>query len=112
MDFRIDTAAPRLPDDIERLTAVDVEGILAGAHEICSTEADNDTDTWFLTRAGQFVRRTGEGADRFYVWPIDEAFDFLGDLVEAEAWSRVTALLEEASITLPTPRAKTTSTPM
>lgn len=106
MDFRIDATAPKLPDNIERLAASDVEGILTGAHEICSSVADNDTDAWFLTRAGQFVRRTGEDADRFYVWPIDEAFDFLGDLVEENVWAKVKSLLEEAGIVLP--RARTT----
>lgn len=105
-DFRIDATAPTLPEDIERRNAADVEGILAGAHEICSLNADNDTDAWFLTRGGQFVRRTGEAADRFYIWPINEAFDFLDGIVADDAWDKVKSLLHDAGIALPPPHAE------
>jgi hypothetical protein len=107
MSFRIDTAAPKLPENIERLDGIVVQKIMDGAMEICASIQDNDSDIWHLTRAGQFVRTTGEDADRFFVWPIGEAFDYLDGMVADDKWTEVKSLLEAAGIALP-PRAEPT----
>jgi len=101
MSFRIDRTAPRLPEFMERLASWNVKAILDGSIEICSTIENNDSDIWHLTKAGQFVRQTGIDADRFYVWPIGEAFEYLDGMVEERQWARVTTLLQEAGIELP-----------
>lgn len=74
---QITPGAPTLPETQERLNNLDIEPIMAGAIELCDTEQDNDTETWFYTQGGQFVRRTGADRDRYYVVPRDDAREML-----------------------------------
>lgn len=104
MGFRIDESAPRLPDDLERLTRADVEQILTGSFPICESIQDNDMERWHLTRAGQLVRQTGVAGDRYYVWPMDEGFDFLDGFAADEVMAKVRSLLSEAGIAHPESR--------
>jgi hypothetical protein len=61
------------------------------SEEICSTEQDNDAETWEVTGAGQILRICGSDQDRFYVWDSLEALEFLYDWAERDrlllAWT-------------------------
>jgi len=46
--------------------------------------ADNDQEIWFLTKAGEFIRVTGDGSPRFYVVDRDAAPWWMEDLADAE----------------------------
>lgn len=87
MDFTIDRSAPTLPETCDRLNAVEIESILPGAIQICRTEQDNDTEAWYFTQAGQFVRVTGSDQDRFYVVPADDARDALEGMLAEDRFA-------------------------
>ncbi|MGY3581849.1 hypothetical protein ACVIGB_000080 [Bradyrhizobium sp. USDA 4341] len=99
--FRLDLAAPKLAEDIERLNRVDVEGILKGAFPVCESIQDNDMERWHLTRAGQLVRQTGLAGDRYYVWPLDEGLDFLDGFADEEVMVKVKSHLTDGGIEIP-----------
>jgi hypothetical protein len=93
MMIDLDASAPVLDDDCELLNGTDVAGILVGAFEICESIQDNDIERWSLTKAGQFVRECGQDGGRFYVWPENEALDFLDGMVVDEVMNAVRAAL-------------------
>lgn len=102
MGLRVDLGAPKLPDDAsQRLTQGQISGILAGAHLIHEHISDNDMERWLLTKAGQFVRQTGVDGSRYYVWPHNEAFDFLDGLATDDEMEKVRSALSDAGIDLP-----------
>ena len=79
------TAAPARMDSTRRLDPIEIRPLLVDATPIHSIETDNDKESWFLTRAGQFVRVTGEDLDRCYVMEADEAHDMIGEDVADHA---------------------------
>lgn len=101
MGFRVDLSAPTMPDDTQRLTRPQVEGILAGAHLIHEHFSDNDMERWLLTRAGQFIRQTGVDGGRYHVWPHEEAFDCLAGIATDDEMNKVRDVLSEAGIEIP-----------
>lgn len=101
MKFEIDPKAPVLAEDIELMNGMDVADIMVGASLICETIQDNDIDRWSLTRAGQFVRETGEDGGRFYVWPKDEAIDYLDGMVVDEVMDAVKAAVADRQVSAP-----------
>ena len=91
MPFTVDAAAPRMSEDYELLSRVEVASILEGAQLICESVEDDDVERWLLTRGGQFVRNTGEDANRFYVVPPEEAWDYLNDWCDDDVLAEVRA---------------------
>lgn len=83
-------AAPTVASD-DPLTHPEAADLLDGAVEICATHQDNDAEAWYVTPAGQILRRTGSDLDRVFVVPEEEAFDVLSDMASdaglARAWS-------------------------
>lgn len=66
------------------LSGYEIGDALQGAITIYDHESDNDTETMYLTLAGQYVRRTGEDADRFFVLEREDARDLAQGYVDDE----------------------------
>lgn len=100
-----DPSAPTESRTDQRLDSSAVAGVMAGAKLICSTEQDNDSEFFYLTRAGQVVRVTGLDQDRFYVYDRDDhtAKDMLVSLADDTALAMVWSDDEIAEYRLPEP---------
>ena len=62
----------------------DVRHALAGAATLYEHESDNDTEAMFITAAGQYVRRTGEAADRYVVLDREDAREIASGYMDQE----------------------------
>lgn len=78
----IDPNAPKLPEDYQKLKRRNIRGVLMGATEIWSTEQDNDSEFWYFTPAGQYVRICGIEQEDCYVYDREEAYLTIGDILE------------------------------
>lgn len=73
---------PRLSEDNELLSILEVCEIIQGAKVLCESVEDNDIERWYLTRGLQFVRETGVSGGRFYVVPAHEAGRMLDGFID------------------------------
>lgn len=79
-----DTLAVAADGAPARLNLHDLGTALEGAITLYDIEYDNDTEALFVTRGGQYVRRTGEDSDRYYVLDRDDARDVADGIIDED----------------------------
>lgn len=88
--FTTDDNAPKFqgetPTGCDRIQVEDAEELLAvGGQLIGANVSDEDQEIWFLTKAGEIIRATGEGSAKFYIVDPEEAQDHLETYADEEA---------------------------
>lgn len=93
--YQCDETAPRsdgLPDKFGRIWEDTAKSLLADARLLAASVDDNDQEIWFITKAGEFVRATGDGSATFYVVGREDAIVHLEDFAEDESIARLREL--------------------